>query len=169
MAVKVIVEQFYENMEEATIGSWLKGEGEYVRTGEPLVEIITEKVTFEMESPAEGLLRQRVGVEKSVVPVGYVLALLGEAEEPLPDVAEENRQLLERRKEIPVPLTAAAPKLQQEATGGELRGADRTRATPAARRLAKEHGVDLAEVARVTGSKVVTEEDVARFAEGGQQ
>lgn len=168
MAVKVVIEKVFENMEEATIGKWLKREGDYVNEGEPLVEIITEKVTFEMESPSSGILRRIIAHEKSAVPVGYVIALLGEADEQLPDVDEENERLLKRwrgEQLAAMSVAPAAPKSQPLQTGISSEGAKRVRATPAARRFAKEHGVSIEEVADALGVEVVSEADVRRYIE----
>lgn len=171
MAVKVVIEKVFENMEEATIGKWLKREGDYVNEGEPLVEIITEKVTFEMESPSSGILRRIIAHEKSTVPVGYVIALLGEADEQLPDVDEENERLLKRwrgEQLAAAGVASAVPRVQQVQslhTGAPSEGARRIRATPAARRFAKEHGVSIEEVANALGVEVVSEADVRRYIE----
>ncbi|HID05586.1 MAG TPA: hypothetical protein EYP10_00405 [Armatimonadetes bacterium] len=177
MAVKVVIEKVFENMEEATIGKWLKREGEYVHEGEPLVEIITEKVTFEMESPASGILRRIVSPEKSTVPIGYIIAVLGDVDEPLPDVDEENRHIMAQwRGEVHQPATGAptpsitvsAPQTSQLSQASTERLAkravpQRVRATPAARRLAREHGIDLGDVARELGVDVVSEKHVREY------
>lgn len=177
MAVKVVIEKVFENMEEATIGKWLKREGEYVQEGESLVEIITEKVTFEMESPASGVLRRIVSPEKSVVPIGYIIAVLGDADEPLPDVDEENRRIMiQWRGEAHAPatvtptpsITVAAPQTSQPShtlTEQPVRhpATQRVRATPAARRLAREHRIDLGDVARRLGVDVVSEKHVREY------
>ncbi|MCS7254477.1 MAG: biotin/lipoyl-containing protein [Armatimonadota bacterium] len=169
MAVKVVIEKVFENMEEATIGKWLKREGDYVNEGEPLVEIITEKVTFEMESPSSGILRRIVAPEKSTVPVGYIIALLGEENELLPDVDTENEHLLRqwRGEQLTVEhVSAAATKVQHDKETAQLRGAEKVRATPAAKRLAREHGISIDEVANALGVEVVSEGDVRRYLEG---
>ncbi len=166
MAIKVVIEKVFENMEEATIGKWLKREGDYVNEGEPLVEIITEKVTFEMESPSSGILRRIVAPEKSVVPVGYVIALLGSKDEPLPDVDEENERLLKRwqREQLSVGgATPATSRVQSLHAGIPSEGARRVRATPAARRLAREHGINIEDVANALGVEIVSEADVRRY------
>ncbi|HHX39050.1 MAG TPA: hypothetical protein GX715_03725, partial [Armatimonadetes bacterium] len=79
-------------MKEATVGRWLKSEGEPVAEGEPLVELITDKITFELEATGSGILRQAYFREKSVVPVGCTLAALGDSTEALPDIEAENRE-----------------------------------------------------------------------------
>ncbi len=129
MATEITMLQLSENMEEGTVGHWHKAEGDTVQEGDLLVEIVTEKATFELEAESSGILRRIYAPEKSVVPVGYVLAVIGDADEDIPD--------------------ASAPR--------------RVRATPAARRAAKEAGVEIAQVAARKGRGVVTEADVAAF------
>lgn len=160
MSTKVRIPKMDANMDEGTIGRWMKAEGDPVRKGEPIMELITDKAVFELESPASGTLRRILAPVKSVLPVGYIVALVGSASEPLPDVAEENQRLMEERK-------AAAGKAGRAAAAQQTRGiaavGERTRATPAARRLAREKGVALDSVTPTAG--VVTRQDVERFLE----
>ena len=147
------------NVVEGTVGPWVRRGGERVRAGEPLVEIITSKATFEVESPSDGILREILAPEKSAVPVGYVLALIGEADEALPDVSSENDQL----------LAAFRAQALQESSGPEASvGAAlrvKVRATPGARRLARTEGVDIGQIVLPPDRSVVKEDDVRRFLE----
>jgi pyruvate/2-oxoglutarate dehydrogenase complex dihydrolipoamide acyltransferase (E2) component len=63
---------------------WIKREGEPVRQGEPLVELETEKVSYELESPAQGVLLKIVAQQNTEVPVGDPLCYIGQAGEPVP-------------------------------------------------------------------------------------
>jgi pyruvate/2-oxoglutarate dehydrogenase complex dihydrolipoamide acyltransferase (E2) component len=150
MAVSVRLPQLAANVEEATVGEWKRAEGEAVRAGEPLVEIITSKATFDLESPADGLLLRRVAPSRSIVPVGYVLALIGRPGEPAPDVAAANEALMS--------------KFRSKAAAAEKELPAKLRATPGARRLAKEAGVDLTELP-LAGTDVIREEDVRKYLE----
>lgn len=58
---------------KATVVKWLKREGDFVKLGDPLVELETEKISYELESPAEGVLRRVLAEEASEVPVGDAL------------------------------------------------------------------------------------------------
>ncbi len=100
MITYVTVPQYFENMEEATIGAWLKKEGETVAQGDALCELITEKTTFELEAEGEGVLRLILAPEKSIVPVGFTFALIGDENEVLPDIEAENTALKELKKDI---------------------------------------------------------------------
>ena len=150
MIVKVRIPKLDANIEEVTVTRWAKREGEAVRRGEVLAEITTDKTAIEFEAPCSGMLRRLLVREKSIVPVGFVVALIGDAGGVLPDVSEENARLLAARREA----VKTAPKI-----AAESREAYRTRvrATPAARRLAREQELDLAAVQAATGAEVVTE------------
>jgi len=156
-----------ENLEEATIGRWLKREGDPVSKDEPLVELLTDKADFELPAPADGVLRKIVAQEKSAVPVGYIIAIIGLPDEALPDVEPENRRLVEAARDG-LKKSPAKPAVyargtdqpaRQAAPGGP---APRVPATPAARRLAREKGIELAEVARWLGKDVVLSESDVR-------
>jgi len=160
---KIRIEKLDANMEEVTIGEWLKAEGDWIEAGEPLVEIITDKVTFELEAAASGTLRQIVAARNSTVPVGYIIALIGDEAEELPDAAAENQSLLEK---LSAAQAAASPAAVSRRPFGPLKleRSSRVRATPAARRLAKERGVDLADITPSDG-QAVTEQDVEAYLE----
>lgn len=74
----VILPRLAEELQEGTVTRWLKHSGERVARGEPLVEIETDKVNSELESPYEGLLTEIVAAEGSTVPVGEVIARIEE-------------------------------------------------------------------------------------------
>ncbi len=157
---KIVLPRLFENMEEGTVGRWLVSVGEAVSVGTPLCELITEKTTLELPSEVAGTVRQLIAPEKAVVPPGFVLALVGEANEDLIDVSAENAALQSPSVEVPSPIIAPVEP-STPTSGGRLR------ATPAARRAAKEMGVDLELVAQKFAGKVLSEDDVKRFAEGG--
>jgi pyruvate dehydrogenase E2 component (dihydrolipoamide acetyltransferase) len=166
MIVYVNVPQYFENMEEATIGKWLKKEGEVVAHGEALCELITEKTTFELEAEGAGVLRRIIAPEKSVVPVGFTLAFIGDETEALPDIEAENTALKELKKDAE-PSSEPSLKVPSlnvpNAAPPAPSGGSRVRATPAARRAARDKGVDIEKVAAAFPGKVLTEEDVNEF------
>ena len=173
MITRIVIPQLFENMEEATIGAWLKSGGDAVQFGDALCELITEKATFELEAEADGVLRRIVACEKSVVPVGFIVAVIGDPNEPLPDVDAENAALREQKIEAPdapVEMLHVPPSLieppgstKPAAPAGGAVGGSRVRATPAARRAARERGVTIEDVAAAFPGKVISEEDVAKF------
>lgn len=149
MAELVRLPKLGANIEEGTVGAWRKQLGDAVTPGEPLVEIITSKATFDVEASAPGVLRAVLAPEKSNVPVGYVLAVVAADDEPLPDVAAENGRLLAEFRARAARQTSA--------------GAAPVKATPGARRLAREKSLDLAAIPMPAGRDVLREEDVQKF------
>jgi pyruvate/2-oxoglutarate dehydrogenase complex dihydrolipoamide acyltransferase (E2) component len=142
-----------ENMTEATVVRWLVDEGAKVEQGQDIVACVADKGEFMLYSEAAGHLLRVFAAENSVVPIGYALAAVGAPGEPLPDVDEENGRLLaEARQKLSV------------STGLAAKRSDRIRATPAARRVARDLGVDLADVARASAGGLVREEDVRAYA-----
>jgi pyruvate/2-oxoglutarate dehydrogenase complex dihydrolipoamide acyltransferase (E2) component len=157
VALLIKIEQWSENLEEATVGRWLKSEGDPVAAAESVVEIITDKVTFEWEAEGAGVLRRIVAPEKSVVPVGYCIGIIAAAGEALPDVEAENTQLMATGRE----LTAGPREVVRKAGVGHI---TKVRAVPAARRIARERGVDLAAVAEtLSEDRPITVADVEAF------
>ncbi|MCZ7647659.1 MAG: E3 binding domain-containing protein [Planctomycetota bacterium] len=150
-----------ENLTEATLEQWLVRVGDAVQAEQALCTIITDKATFEMPSPAAGTVRKLYGEERSLLPVGYILCAIGAPDEAPPEEYESrNRHLLETHRGA---MTATAASLGGVAPAAAPAA---VRATPVARRLAKELGVDLAEVARVLGLQgPVNEKDVKAYSE----
>ena len=134
MATEVLLPQWGMEMAEGTIVKWLKNVGDTVREGEPLVSIETAKLETDLESVASGVLTRILAPEGATVPIRAVLAIIA-------DPGEEAAG-----GEAPSPAsTPAAP----QARAVSPVDAGRVPAVPAARRLARENGVDLA---RVPGS-----------------
>jgi pyruvate dehydrogenase E2 component (dihydrolipoamide acetyltransferase) len=161
MAQIITLDPLYPEMEEATIGRWLVAVGDAVEAGQPLAELITDKVAYEFQSPAAGTVLALLPAEKSVVPIQSTLCMIGLAGEGVYNLAEleaENRRLAAERE---AGLTAlhdatatAAPAPPPAAGSGPVR------ATPAARRLARERGVDLATLRGSGPEGMITVEDI---------
>lgn len=140
MALEVVMPQMGADMTEGVLVRWLKSPGDTIERGDIIAEIETDKATVEIEAFEAGVLRRVVAGEGDVVPVGEVIALLGDADETLPEV--------ERRPspEKPNPRAVATP--SADGTGADL-DARRVRVSPVARRIAGDAGIDIGEV---TGS-----------------
>jgi pyruvate dehydrogenase E2 component (dihydrolipoamide acetyltransferase) len=176
MIERIELPQADANLEEATVGAWLVTEGATVGTGDVLAEMITDKGVIEIESPCDGVIRRIVAPERSVVPVGYVLALIGEEGDKLPEVDAGNRELLARHQALATPARLVEGERPREPRPTTLSGGPtrnharqrrskpaRVRATPAAKRLAREHDIDLAEVQNKFAADVVNESMVSDF------
>ncbi len=159
MPVPIILPQWGMGMNDGEIIKWLKAVGDPVANGDQLVEIESAKVNAEVESTADGTLG-RIDVEAGrIVDVGTVLGYVleaGDSESDLPDVAP-----VVGSASTPAPVVAAKSPSVPSATpkGGKQV------VTPRARRLAKEIGVDLANVTGTGPSGRVTEDDVKSAAE----
>lgn len=88
------VPKLNENMDAAMVGRWTKGVGDRVNAGDIIVELVTDKATFELQAEEEGVLRTSAAPEKSTVPVGYALAVIARANETPPDIETENAALM---------------------------------------------------------------------------
>jgi pyruvate/2-oxoglutarate dehydrogenase complex dihydrolipoamide acyltransferase (E2) component len=152
MAFEVKLSSLGVSITEGTIVRWLKREGDRVEKGEILAEVETEKVNFEIVAPETGILLKVFYGEKTIAKAEATVALVGAEGEDV------SAYLLKVRQEKEGPVGKAAPPEKR----GKNAGA-RVRAFPAARLLAKERGVDLAEVTGTGPGGQVTKEDVEKF------
>lgn len=158
-----------ENLTEATLDHWIVKEGDAIKTDQGLCEIITDKAKFDMPAPGEGILLKRLAPDRSLLPVGYVMCVIGQPGDVIPaDLDAKNKKILDDHKAAATALPSAGTgtgAATVSAAGGAVAGSA-VRATPVARRLAKEAGVDLAEIAKalnLTGP--VNEKDVKAYLE----
>jgi len=142
---RIIIPQFDVNLVDVTVTHWRKQPGERVETGECLAELTTDKAVYELESPAAGTLLAVYATEKSVVPTGFIVGLIGEPGEEDPAIAADNEALMTAYRG---PAAAPVPSRDRPA---------RVRATPRVRRIAKEKGLDLAEIQAATGAEIIDE------------
>lgn len=156
MATEVIMPKFGMAQEEATILRWYKGEGERVEKGEPLLEVQTDKVSMDVEAPADGVVLKVKYGPNQVVPVTVVIAYIGEVGEVIAE--EEGAPQAEEARATVAPPVETGPALPQEGPVGKVR------ATPVARKLAQEMGIDITLV-KGTGPKgLIRTEDVEAYA-----
>lgn len=132
---RVILPILGANMTHGTVRAWFKQEGDSVQAGEPLFEVETDKVNAEVEAESAGILRKIVAPPGARVPVLGVVAFVGGAEEPLPSL--EAAETPAAMAGCDAPHEAERGTETPQATGG------RAKASPAARRLARELGVSL--------------------------
>jgi pyruvate dehydrogenase E2 component (dihydrolipoamide acetyltransferase) len=181
------------DMTEGAVARWLKKEGDPVKRGEILAEIETDKAVVEMEAYGNGVLRRIVVPEGQKVPVGRLIAYIGEPDDRLPEAAggaagggaavaatpaRAARAAGEATGLAAAPAAqgaaAAAPgpvaaRVEARATDGAAaagRG-DRLKASPVARRLAEQHGIDLTAIAGTGPGGRITREDVEKAVAAG--
>jgi 2-oxoisovalerate dehydrogenase E2 component (dihydrolipoyl transacylase) len=179
-----------ESVVEGTIGKWLKKPGDKVERYEPLVEVITDKITMELPSPVDGSLLRILAQEGETVPMGAPIAEIETADTPAgptrtpaiappipapaaaaPGPSSTTGYLLRDVRPVgptgggPAPEgTPEAPEAGEttpEAPGGAARP------SPAVRRLAQEHGVDLTRIQGTGMSGRITRDDVLGYLEAG--
>jgi len=166
MATEIKLPRLGQGMESGTIVKWLKSEGDAVEKGEALYELDTDKVTQEVEAEASGLLL-KIAVREGEVPVGQTIAVIGEAGEEVPEVAADE----------PEPAAEPEPEPEPEPQQEDGRPAERdewpavssggrVKASPLARRIARERGVDIASLRGTGPEGRIVAEDVERTEAG---
>jgi pyruvate dehydrogenase E2 component (dihydrolipoamide acetyltransferase) len=145
------------DMSEGTVARWLKEEGAHVEDGEPVAEIETDKAIVEFESYASGILHHIVVPEGVPVRVGETIAVVGEADEDVPKPTFD-AQPPEPQAAAPLPPTIPPP-VEPKHEGPAPRS-DEVRASPVARRLAEELGVDLSTITGTGPLGRIIREDV---------
>ncbi|MBT2690635.1 2-oxo acid dehydrogenase subunit E2 [Bacillus sp. ISL-47] len=146
MAEEVIMPKLGASMEKGTILSWFKNEGDQVEKGEPLLEIMTDKINMEVEATSSGILLKRCYGADTEVDVLKPIAYIGEAGARIPEAANEGP-----KNESAAEITAnSMDEAQGKAGETAVRLTEplqsRPRRTPAARKLAAVNGIDLREV-----------------------
>jgi pyruvate dehydrogenase E2 component (dihydrolipoamide acetyltransferase) len=166
MAVEVTMPKFGLTMHEGTIQRFFKAVGEPVRAGEPLYEVETEKVLYEVESPASGVFAAALFDEGATVECGLTVAIIAEAGEDPNAIRARYSNGAKPTPSAPVERVsgpAAAPQQMDRAAPG-----GRSPVSPVARKLAAELGVDLESVTGTGPGGRVTREDVERTAKAPQ-
>jgi pyruvate dehydrogenase E2 component (dihydrolipoamide acetyltransferase) len=166
MAAEVKVPRLGQGMESGTIVKWLKAEGDAVKKGEPLYELDTDKVTQEVEAEAAGVLL-KIAVAEGEVPVGTTIAFIGEQGESVPDVSANGKSAAEAVAEEPKTELPAEPEPEHAAEApasapAPRKEGERIKASPLARRIARERGVDLTSIAGTGPEGRIIAEDVER-------
>src|SRR5947209_6279572 len=179
MSTSVQMPRLGESVAEGTIGSWLKNEGDWVERDESLAEIITDKINAELPSPVAGRLSKTLVKVDETVPVGADIAVI-----------EENADVTASQQAEPAPGPDAAPvenpdraptmvmentstydgnssMAATQATGAHVE--ERQRISPLARRLAREHDIDLNAIAGTGTGGRVRKEDILAYVEQRQE
>jgi pyruvate dehydrogenase E2 component (dihydrolipoamide acetyltransferase) len=165
MATEVKLPRLGQGMESGTIVKWLKGEGEAVEKGEPLYELDTDKVTQEVEAEASGVLL-KIAVQEGEVEVGRTIAFIGNegesvavAESPDGDSAKANDGAQPAVADVPAPTKEDAPR---ESAPAAATTNGRVKASPLARRIARERGVELTSISGTGPDGRIVAADVER-------
>jgi 2-oxoglutarate dehydrogenase E2 component (dihydrolipoamide succinyltransferase) len=168
MPTNVLMPQMGESIAEGTIVRWVKRVGDRVDRDEPLFEISTDKVDAEIPSPASGVLAEVRAKEGQTVPVNDIVAVIMEGvpgQAGPPPSPELERAPQPAAPASPARVEASAAAIPAPPPPASTEAARRQRSSPLVRRIAAEHGVD---VARIQGSGVggrVTKHDILDFIE----
>jgi pyruvate dehydrogenase E2 component (dihydrolipoamide acetyltransferase) len=176
MASEVKLPRLGQGMESGTIVKWLKTEGDRVEKGEPLYELDTDKVTQEVEAEAAGVLL-KIAVSEGEVPVGQTIAVIGEEGEEVSlepssgdgAAAQEVAEDTTREEGSPGPAREEERERGREAVEAAqpaARDGGRVKASPLARRIARERGIDLASLSGTGPEGRIVAEDVERAGAG---
>jgi pyruvate dehydrogenase E2 component (dihydrolipoamide acetyltransferase) len=177
VAKNVLMPQMGYDMDEGTLLRWLKSPGDNVERGEPIAEIETDKVNIEIEAFDSGVLARTLIGEGDTVPVGQVIAIIGEPGEEIEDVsapettsangaaapeeAEAEREAVGVSAPQPGPERAEARPSTMETPSGE-----RVRASPLVRRLAAEHSIELSKISGTGPHGRIVKRDIQPYVEG---
>jgi pyruvate dehydrogenase E2 component (dihydrolipoamide acetyltransferase) len=183
--VDIIMPQMGESIAEGTLSKWLKKVGDEVKRDEPIFEISTDKVDAEIPSPSAGVIAEIIVNEGQTVAVQTVVARLetekgaavaASAPAPAPAAQAETKSAAPAAASAPAkssapPAMAAAPAPRQQSggNGNSLEERLRTKSSPLVRKIAAEHGVD---IAALQGSGIagrVTKKDILGFIESGAE
>lgn len=186
MATELTMPQMGYDMQEGTVLRWLKGEGDAVANGEPIAEIETDKAVVEFESYADGVLHRIIVPAGTTVPVGQPIAVVGGQDEaievsagPPEDMAEDEADSApvevgsEDTPSAAIPMPPASTTISEKESSAEPAQAAEElqapaaplRASPIARRIADERGIDISKVTGTGPGGRIVKDDVLAYEE----
>ena len=173
--MKIELPHVGESVTEGIIGRWLVSPGDRVEKYDPLVEVVTDKVSMEMPSPAAGTMSKILAQEGDTVPMGAVIAEMEVEGEPAHDIPTQAAPTVEPSTidRLGVLVEGVAP-VGPTGSGGvaasiptDVNPASRQRYSPAVRRLAEQHGINLAVISGTGVGGRVTRADVQAHLDAG--
>jgi 2-oxoglutarate dehydrogenase E2 component (dihydrolipoamide succinyltransferase) len=156
---EIKVPELAESITEGTIFQWLKQPGDFINKGEPIAELETDKVNVELMSEESGVITKLLFNEGDTVKVGDTIAIVSEEEEANVSQAEETPQKQEK-EEPSQPVAVKEEPVKEEPV---IRPAQRPVASPAARKLAREKGIDLSKVTPFDPLGRIRKQDVEAY------
>ncbi|MDI3534611.1 MAG: hypothetical protein PWQ82_976 [Thermosediminibacterales bacterium] len=171
MATIVKMPKLGLTMTEGLITKWIKKEGEQVEKGEPLFEVQTDKVNLEEEAPASGILRKVLCDEGETVPILKPVAIIAEADEELPELEndegpeEKNDDVNDENymEDKSVEKTSYIDTVKINKDNVSIGKFGKIKASPAAKRIAKENKVDLYQITGTGENARITAQDVKNY------
>ncbi len=176
MATAIVMPKLGLTMTAGAVTLWLVDEGQHVAAGDIVVEITTEKITYQVEATVSGVVLKIVVEEGDDIPIGTLIGVIGEAGEDISGLLAGSAGLPRGDERTGSPSPTPAPTVPPDATRAQAATvatdapgvpSGRVLASPAARKLAVELGVDLAAVSGSGPGSRITTEDVTAAAERG--
>jgi len=164
MSEVIVMPKLGMTMTEGTIVEWHKEIGEPVSEGEPVLTISSEKLTQEVEAPASGILLAKNAEVDELLEVGATIAVIGEEEGAVQEVAAAVAVADKEEAEIAVPTAPPTP--VRETVAKKVQG-ERIFITPLARKMAKENQLDIALIEGTGGNDRITKRDIERVLREG--
>lgn len=159
MAIAVEMPKMTDTMQEGVLVAWLVEEGTKIAAGDVIAQVETDKATMDVEAYDDGVLLKRVAEEGDALPIGSLIAVLGKAGEDVSDVLKEYDgapSVVAAPEEV-----AQAPAAAQEAPKASAEDTGRVKASPLARRMAKDHGLNLGQLAGSGPEGRIIKRDIA--------
>ena len=161
MATSIVMPQMGYDMQEGRVVRWLKSEGDEVSRGDVLAEIETDKATVEFEAYVSGVLRKIVAREGVVIPVGELIAVIGDRDESIfDDISGTGSPSV-----AAADATEAALVVSEHAPSAPI---GEVRASPLARRIARERDIDLTQITGTGPGGRIVEQDVLDYREAAR-
>jgi len=158
MATRIIMPQGGQDITEGTVVSWLKAEGDAVKTGEVICEVETEKAVFEVESPVDGILLKIVAREEENVPIFSVIGLVGEPGEKL-----DLNKILKPEKSESAGVNVS--RIQEKLADRGKTQSGKIRVSGRAKKIADVKGIDLSQIKGTGPQGRIREKDILAFLE----
>lgn len=160
--MKVVMPQFYETMQTGKIIRWLKKEGEKIEKGKPILEVETEKVAVEIEAPENGILGRILAKEGDDIPILQTIAVIATPGEESLDIDSLSEEMgptarVEQIEEVGKPKEEVFEELEEPIV--------RVPISPVARKLAQEHGINVAKIRGSGPGGRIVKEDVMKAIE----
>jgi len=168
MSEVIVMPKLGMTMTEGTIVEWHKEIGEPVSEGEPVLTISSEKLTQELEAPASGILLAKNAEVDDLLEVGAAIAVIGEERGAVQEVAAAVAVADREETEIAVNVAPSAPAAPVRESAPKKVQGERIFITPLARKMAKEHQLDIALIEGTGGNGRITKRDIERALQEGR-
>ncbi len=170
MAIAVEMPKMSDTMEEGVLVAWTVEEGEAVSAGDVIAEVETDKATMDLEAYDDGVLLKKVIAEGEAVPIGALIAVLGEKGEDVSDILAQYEQGGDGAAPVATPEPKAEAGSAPTPSGDDAARADgRLKASPLARKLASDHGLDLRMIQGSGPEGRIIKRDVEAMLAGGAE